>query len=302
MQTFTDLYNRYFKKGLDLSKLPPDIQQQILSQDPELIRKGRKLNTNMRSRLSSAYLDKICNAPINNNELVNNRFTISIWFATYRIEEREMSGHETRDISFIDYAIDMRKDKGHNISFNKYLKSNVYEFKIKFKSGIQSRFHKQMSYGQDLGPYVDVITIWLIYSKRRDCVNLDPDYPRKQTIATFQQFVQKYKTRKIGDLLFLFSYLIAHIWLFKAEYRALTKFYIAVDNNDEALPNQDIIYDLAPKINKYTPFDDKTVIPDVYNYLLPKIDEISTFVINILNVIEFDYSNESYSYNIDTQS
>ena len=55
---------QYTGENLDLSTLPLDIQHEILSQYPELIRQGRQLSPGMRSRLNDAYLDKICNMPI----------------------------------------------------------------------------------------------------------------------------------------------------------------------------------------------------------------------------------------------
>ena len=297
MKRLRDAYNYYFGKKLDLSALPLDIQQTILSSNPELIRKGRQLNAKMRSRLTNAYLDKICNEPISNTELVNNRFTIKTWFDYYRITEEDMPGLESRDVSFFDFVIDWQKmTGGHHVSFVKYLTSNIYHFDVHLNNGMQSQFYRRIETGKSLSPYIDVITSWLIYSKRLDCVQLDPNYPQRQTIKTFQQFVAKYKTRKIGDLIFLYSYLITQIWLFGATYQASKKFYIAVDNNDVALADQEIVSELAPKINRYTPFDAKMIIPDVYEYLYPRIDEMTTFVINVLHTVVFDYAKGSYSF------
>ena len=291
MKRSSDIYNLYSSKGLDLSSLPPDIQQYILSQDPNLIRIGRQLNTNMRSRLSDAYFDKICNVPIKNSEIVANRSAIRVLY------DNHVEG-EDRDISNFEFVIDWNEGDSNSISFFKDLNLNLYIFNIYLNSTIQFKSYTRIKTAESLNEYIDLISIWIILAKRRDCVTLDPDYPRKQTIALFQRFVVRFKTSNIKDLLFLFSYLITHIWLFKAEYRGPNNFIIAVDDNDQPLPDQDTAFQLALKRYPSYIHTNKVIIPNVYNYLLATIDEITTFVINVLNTVEFDYTNFTYSYKI----
>lgn len=68
MNYITSLFHR--RPNPDLSQMSPDIQQQILSQFPELIRIGRQLNRDMRNRLFDVYREKICQQPPTKKELL----------------------------------------------------------------------------------------------------------------------------------------------------------------------------------------------------------------------------------------
>lgn len=264
MQHIKNLYNRYFEEKLDLSSLPPDIQQQILSQDPELIRKGRQLNTQLRSRLTNVYLDEICNMPIKEIEYVDNLKSNKTWFM-YR-------EYKTREVYTFDFVIDWEKNKANTITIIKDLNTNTYIFIISYNTEIQPKFHEIKGTGKFENIVNDAMNIWLIYSQRHDCVNLDPDYARKKTIELFQssQYVGQSKSKSIHDLLLRYGYLITQLWIFKVKFTTQNIFTIDVDRNDYAIDKTDS------------------------DYLKNIIDDVEKLIINTLNTVKFDYDSNAF--------
>lgn len=279
MNVVDRIQNWYRSRNLDLSQLPLDIQQHILSQSPELIKKGRQLNQDMRNRLSNEFFENICQQPITVNEL---KYSGSIFYLYQRSKGIFSNITELFFIKELD-----QEDNLVTESF----KIVVHFDKLEKRYFVNIKYNDQLYQHEFLEPIlatkrngglclIDSISYFRVLYERLDCINRDPLFARNETKRVFNSIIVQYNTNQISDLLLLYQYLIGHLWAFQQPYR-FNDFVIAVnDNNSEKIKYLKLfIHKISPIISDILDsfsLDPETkmvkfIIPDILQQTLTQL-------------------------------
>lgn len=217
MNPINRIQNWHKTRNLDLSSMPPDIQQLILSQNPELIKKGRQLNKGMRDRLSDVYYEDVCSQPLTTRELFK-------YYAKFYIYRKD-------DIITLNFIGRFKPGWGnffrgeppsfqnvHTIKHYKDRNANLFEYKFEenpwpINDGLfysDSPIIKEIKKNSHL--IIDSGTYFKVLSNRLDCVNGHPMFALNETKRVFNLIIQQ------NNSVIVFLYLIGHLWLFGIKY------------------------------------------------------------------------------------
>ncbi len=252
MNPINRIQNWYNTRNLDLSSLPPDIQQSILSQDPELIKKGRQLNKEMRNRLSNAYYENICSQPLTTSELLKYYANFYIYRANhddfFSLFEKNKDWLNLVFIGTITpgWGNFGRRPLFQHIRTVKYSNVDLLQYNYVQNPwpiddpGKTPPFLKEIKNKSWI--LIDIVTYFKILSNRLDCVNGHPLFAIDKTKHMFNSIITSdYSDNRIVT----FLYLIGHLWLFKIKYNVPN---IALNNPSKLQTVSDFIDTIGPII------------------------------------------------------
>lgn len=211
MNYFRRLHNWYTgpNNKLDLSSLPPDLQYEILSKNPELIRIGRQLNTNLRKRLDDDYVESVWRQPLTKKEIRDILMNIPLSFFVVSIatNNKELFYYYPSNIG----AIIGKTVKIETIK-RPYTISGYYQIHIDMID-LKERLNNLLSTDRY---YVDVFTIFDILKNRYG--QPDPEYAFRGMKKYFSQTIRELDTDDFSDFFALYQYLVGHLWIFGIPY------------------------------------------------------------------------------------
>ena len=247
------------------SKLPIDLQQEILSKDLKLLWIGRQLNKEIRTRLYPAYVEYLGNKRLTNKEIQKHRDKLRIIYFDWCAYVWD------RNFYYID---DPQMHPNMAYSYVASQSNDETEYEIKINDGTLKNI-SDLALSDGNLPYLgmeefDILIIWRAYMDRKECMANDPNYAKKQTIQAFNQIVSKrHNSKRISPLTTLFGYLLTHLWLFGCKPDVPKHFMIDVHpNNDEPSYEQSNVAQMKLAIDNYisvlnkwlenTRYDEKT--------------------------------------------
>ena len=200
--------------SLKFSDLPVEIQENILSQDPQVLQQSRILSKPIQAVTEHQYIKQICQSPVSFNEFIK---------YVQRVEDRVGYMMITRSDSFATALIDNTIQSWTRYVNNMYI-FNAMDYSIRtslgnyIKTGLQTFLERSRIH---LNPkntvYLDLFSQLNILKSRLSCHQLDPNYASNYVLKYLEQFYLKYNTNSIKDQIDLNMYLSLNASIMKIQ-------------------------------------------------------------------------------------
>lgn len=206
----------------DFEQLPPEIKAMIFSANPDILRKSYEVSKEIIELTKYEYLRKFCkNIPFTTTDY--QKYLISSDVIN-KIGVFSFPSPYTNSDLVVGYMLGVYE---FNFISNKYdaiildikEQGNVLTLNItRSQISIDVDYHLAMYYSInqiiDNKVDLDLLNLYNMYSRRRNCVRLDPDYAETETINHFRRDLAIYSKDKAPiNILLLYIYLRANAYL-----------------------------------------------------------------------------------------
>jgi hypothetical protein len=184
------------------TELPPELQLEILEANPEALRRTGRVSSTIRQLAQTSLARHYCDDPINQREfesyLATQPKTMGIWIP---IITPDLASYEiyrffpTSDSCFVVRSdVDVGGGRGHHqvdLRFN---------WENEITETMQGEFEPcSMIQWQPTGE-LDLETQYQILSRRRLCVEYDPNYAQNQVLNTLESIYNRKDTERVVDV------------------------------------------------------------------------------------------------------
>lgn len=230
------------------TQLPPEIQEEILSTDPQLLHRSLTLSQEYSQLLSRNALRILCSKPISSaelrNYLENEQPRLFIIYNPSNSNAYPVNtGDSIVDSTATAYIYTLSEGNHWNCSTISTMVLYHDPDNIIFEQyglmpilALKDRAINDILRDTDQSYLVDLLTTYRILRKRIGCVGINPIFAKNTVINLFSQIVSTHQN--LGNPIYLFDlycYLAAHTWIFNIDF-PINDIEIEVDINHNRIP------------------------------------------------------------------